>query len=438
MKRNWVLIPLTVFLLAVVSFLTFHLHGEGIEAILSQFQRRQLSYAKHLSNQIRFFIQARSRGLIALSAFPSVQYGDVMQQRADMQAYARERERIYIKAIYLYDERGRLAFSTDPETIGQDGHESPFFIWARRKENKGKILLAPLISGSQSLTFVLGIPIYQDVSNSKSSALSGKFLGALTFTLDIKEFLVDQLSSADPRLSLDQVWIIDQKGTLLFHRQHPEMMSWNIHQRDGNCRQCHASFEYAEEVLRRKQGTVEYQLRDRIKQVAAFTPMEFEDVSWVVVVNTPYDEVTGFMKKSLREHLFLLGVVVLAFALGSALFLRKERMKVKAEEEAMRWQERMAERQKAEEALERERNKLKGILDSMKDGVYIVNQENEIQYINPVIERRFGPVKGRKCHEYFNEFPTVCSWCKNKEVFAGKTVRWEWHLLQDRQDLRSH
>jgi hypothetical protein len=85
------------------------------------------------------------------------------------------------------------------------------------------------------------------------------------------------------------------------------------------------------------------------------------------VVNTPYDKVTGFIRKSLRKHLFLLGVVVLAFAIGSTLVIRKERMKIKAEEEVVRWRERMAERKKAEEALELERNKLKGILDSMND-----------------------------------------------------------------------
>jgi hypothetical protein len=72
----------------------------------------------------------------------------------------------------------------------------------------------------------------------------------------------------------------------------------------------------------------------------------------------------------------------------------------------------------------------KGILDAMNDGVYIVNQRNEIQYINPVMEREFGPVKGRKCHEYLNDLPEVCSWCKNHEVFAGKTVRWEWHFFK--------
>src|SRR3989338_8233529 len=80
---------------------------------------------------------------------------------------------------------------------------------------------------------------------------------------------------------------------------------------------------------------------------------------------------------------------------------------------------------KAEGALKMERDKLRNIMESMGDGVYIVNQTQDIEYINPVIEREFGPAKGRKCYEYFYDRDEVCPWCPNKEVFAGKTVRWE-------------
>jgi PAS domain S-box-containing protein len=89
------------------------------------------------------------------------------------------------------------------------------------------------------------------------------------------------------------------------------------------------------------------------------------------------------------------------------------------------------ERRKAtERVLQLERNKLTGILESMNDGVYIVNQNYDIQYINPLIEKEFGPVNGRKCHEYFHDLPTVCPWCKNQEVFAGKSVQWDWHYFK--------
>ena len=115
---------------------------------------------------------------------------------------------------------------------------------------------------------------------------------------------------------------------------------------------------------------------------------------------------------------------------GSSLIMRKERMKIRAEEEAVRWQEKIAERRKTEEALQLERNKLKGILDSMSDGVHIVNQQCDMVYANPVIEREYGPITGRKCFDYLRDQPQVCEWCKNEEVLAGKTSPRErkWYL----------
>ena len=430
MKRNWILIVWSVLLLAVVSLLTLHLHYEGIQEVLSQFQEHQLSYAKHLSNQIQFFIQARSRGLKALASFASLQSNDASQQRKDIEAYAKQIGRVYVKEISLYNGSGTIVYSTDPNTIGLKKGEEGYFVWAQKSENRGKTLLTPVFIELQSLTFILVVPLYQEVSRSRNLKPDGRFAGVLTFTLDMKEFLANQLVSLDPKMNLDQVWIMDKDGTLLFQPDHPEMVFRNIYQREGSCRSCHLSFNYTEEILSKGQGAVDYKIRDHPKKIAAFASMEIENVSWVVVVNTPYDQVTGFIKKSLREHLILIGVVVIAFAISFALVIRKERMKIQAEEEVMRWQEKMDDRKKAEEVLQLERNKLKGILDSMDDGVYIVNQQNEILYINPVIERKFGPIKGRRCHEYFNELPEACSWCKNREVFTGIKVRWEWYHLK--------
>jgi PAS domain S-box-containing protein len=87
----------------------------------------------------------------------------------------------------------------------------------------------------------------------------------------------------------------------------------------------------------------------------------------------------------------------------------------------------ITERKLAEEALQKERNKLLSILNAMPSGVYIVNQQYDIEYINPVIEKEFGPINGRKCYSYFHDNTEACSWCKNEEVFAGKSVRWEWY-----------
>jgi len=246
----------------------------------------------------------------------------------------------------------------------------------------------------------------------------------------MKGLLANQVGFGDPPMNLDRIWIVDQDGTLLFQPDHPGMVFRNIHQSEGNCQQCHASFHHVEEILENKQGTLDYQIKDYPQKIAAFAPMVFENASWVVVVNTPYDRVAGFAQKSLRNHLFLLGIIVIAFAAGSMLVIRNERVKIKAEEEVVRWQEKMDERRKAEAALQLERNNLKGILDSMNEGVYIINQEYEVLYTNPALEKEWGPVQARKCYEYLRDQPGVCAWCKNKKVLAGETVRWEWHSFK--------
>lgn len=78
------------------------------------------------------------------------------------------------------------------------------------------------------------------------------------------------------------------------------------------------------------------------------------------------------------------------------------------------------------EQLAADRTKLMGILDALPDGVYITSPTHEIEYLNPVLEREFGSVAGRKCYEYFHGRSAECDWCKNKAVFSGESVHWEW------------
>lgn len=90
-------------------------------------------------------------------------------------------------------------------------------------------------------------------------------------------------------------------------------------------------------------------------------------------------------------------------------------------------------RKEAEKAIKIERDGLISILDSMADGVYIVDKNYTIEYINPVLKKEFGPIGKRKCYEYFHGLKKVCPWCKNKEVFKGKTVRWEWYSKKNKK-----
>jgi two-component system, cell cycle sensor histidine kinase and response regulator CckA len=87
----------------------------------------------------------------------------------------------------------------------------------------------------------------------------------------------------------------------------------------------------------------------------------------------------------------------------------------------------ITDRKQAELRLQHEKDKLKTILDNMNDGVYIVDSQYDVQYVNPVLEAACGPVKDRKCHEYLHNRTEPCPRCKTPEVLAGQTVLREWY-----------
>ncbi|MGZ7135747.1 MAG: hypothetical protein ACXVHY_07705, partial [Methanobacterium sp.] len=74
----------------------------------------------------------------------------------------------------------------------------------------------------------------------------------------------------------------------------------------------------------------------------------------------------------------------------------------KAEEELQKAHEILEEKvKKRTSELQIERDNLNTLLNTTKSGIYIVNSNYELEYINSVIEKDFGLINGQKCHEYF-------------------------------------
>ena len=90
-------------------------------------------------------------------------------------------------------------------------------------------------------------------------------------------------------------------------------------------------------------------------------------------------------------------------------------------------------RKQREDALLGQRDSFMNILDSMADGIYIINQEYDVEYANPTLIKEFGPVEGRKCYEYLADRNSVCPYCKNKEILKGKSVRWQWYSPKNKK-----
>lgn len=80
----------------------------------------------------------------------------------------------------------------------------------------------------------------------------------------------------------------------------------------------------------------------------------------------------------------------------------------------------------AQKGRDLEQERFYSVMQALPEGVYIVNQQYDIEYINPVLKKEFGPVNGKKCFHYLHDRTAPCPDCKNNEVFAGKSIRREW------------
>jgi len=79
----------------------------------------------------------------------------------------------------------------------------------------------------------------------------------------------------------------------------------------------------------------------------------------------------------------------------------------------------------ARKEIELERNKLMQILNTMQDGIYIVNENHEIEYVNPIIEKEFGEFNDQRCFEYFHGADEPCSHCRLPLIQRRKVANYE-------------
>ncbi len=65
------------------------------------------------------------------------------------------------------------------------------------------------------------------------------------------------------------------------------------------------------------------------------------------------------------------------------------------------------------------------ILDAFEHGIYVMNQDLVVEYMNSAMIADFGEGVGKKCHQLLNQSEEKCPWCLSDEIFEGQTVRRE-------------
>lgn len=391
MKSKLIIVATAVILIITVIFL-YYLHSSSEKEFVQRFQAQQLVAARTLAREIESYLHDRSRGVEVLSTFSVLQYRDLNKIAATIEEYFEYVKKDHVKAISVYDEKGTIIYSTNKAVIGLNYSETDFFKWAVKKENKGKQFVSSLIRKTDDQTvrlpnfrFLIAVPIYQETEKPQYPKPSKKFVGIVTATIDLEEVLAAFLPIASPYAAKEKVWIMDRDGTLLFQSEHPEMALRNIRLQDKTCFKCHVTFEHVETILNERQGTTEYQLKDIPKKLAGYSSIEFKNISWTIVLDIPFEEVSGFINKNLMLTFILIGVITLTLIGGSSLIYRSNRLKIRSEEEVKYWKE----KRELENQIRGSEEKFRLIAESSIAGIYLI-QDNLFLYVSPSFENIFG------------------------------------------------
>ena len=78
--------------------------------------------------------------------------------------------------------------------------------------------------------------------------------------------------------------------------------------------------------------------------------------------------------------------------------------------------------------MDKEKRMLTTILNTVDDGIYVIDQNYTVEYMNARMLEWFGPGVGKKCYEVLNGRQEICPWCRAQEVFEGRDLRWELYV----------
>ncbi len=382
--KSKLIVIVPIILLIITIFFLISQHNKSKQKVVQLFQAEQLTDSRQLSRELKNYIKYRTQEVNSLTSLPSVQSHKMKELDTDVQAFFASEKDKHVKAVTVFDENGSIIYSTDNEGIGRNFKDFNFFKWASKIGNKGNAYISSLqknkgdINNSDSRFHIyLTVPIYKNGGN--------KFLGIFALNIDLYGVVSELIPIVSPDSSNVHAFILDKSGAVLFHNTHPEMLLKNIYNRNKNCFNCHNNFDYVDKILSSQEGNVDFDIKDRPKEIASYSSLRIMNISWKVVISEPYQQITGFINYDLEMTLVLIGIIIFLFGFGSVILIHNNRLKIRAEEESKQWKEKDELNKKLNESQEH----YKTVVDNSPDAI-IIHCDGKLVFASPSTLELFG------------------------------------------------
>jgi PAS domain S-box-containing protein len=311
------------------------------EIVTEDFNQQQLVLARHAARQIENSLNALKRELLLLSLSPSIQYSESLWMRSRMEITfssikhsgtqeIRFTENDMQKTYHVWE--NQKCSSEKPHT------EDIYYLeWARKEENKGKILFTnaipvPLYDQYQKPVMKMVIPVWQVSIDESHPVALNKFTGVLVFIVNANK-LIENVIKEIRSGKTGYAWVIDSNGTFLYHQEQSFIGQNAFEARKG--KKPTISFARINEIQKEKmlkgqEGTSWYisgwhrGIEGEIKKLIAYMPIKLDEANpgniWSVAVVAPVSEVEGAIH-SINVRQFSLQAIIVSVILFGGLFI---------------------------------------------------------------------------------------------------------------------
>lgn len=368
-------VVLVLFLLSMFG-LGFYLYKQTEKEIVDILGKQQILISKQIQKAVESYFQSRAQGLKALSSFESIIKRIPEKIKDDVNSYYQHLKSYYVPAISVFDEKGRVIYSTSKEAIGKD--YSSYDFWKKLERSyKDSLFFVPIVEPDSLMNLLYKKPFSLAIS---SVHINGKFLGAVAYTIEIDSLISSLVKSFDSEVKFLDIWIMSGDKILSFHSSHPEMVLRRAQFSESKCYNCHISFGYVDTMLVKESGMIRYKLKNYPEKLTGFSQLKVGSESFIFVVAVPFGEVLKIARVNLEIVYLLLGLAMLILVVYGFLFLRNLREIIRAEE-----------REKQREEREKIQKLYTLLFQNSNDGIYILDLENRrFIEVNKRFQEMFG------------------------------------------------
>jgi PAS domain S-box-containing protein len=374
LKTNILLFVLVIFIISLIITLNIFFQQSYQSEMAEQFNSQQLLIAKSIANNMEDEMHHVEVETLSLTRLLSKRGLDERNlEEAVYTAYVELSEDLSVN-VEILDGKGNLRYGSPGGLAGRE--EQKLFALAKEIPN-GKVRVIDLLEPERKIVMVS--PIYG------ASALRGAVILEMRIDAVSRKFLAPIKAGIR-----GHAWMMDGKGTLLYHPTQPKMVGKNLFKAHRSCFNCHKSFDVEKQILSSGDiGFSSYIAPYGEDKLIAFSKAKISGMSWIVCVSIPYSEVTFSIRKSMKLHSMLVISIFIATVTGAFAVTMMNRQRIKAEEKAKH----LETQRQLEKEIVQTKDYLENVLESTESKIMVLDRDMTIRTMNSAQERLYNKTK---------------------------------------------